>query len=200
MYEATCDTNRIVVTNPDNEIMTSGSVKVNFIEFSFSKEWDGLIKTAIFQTKKVSLPVILDEENLTIPIPWEVLVSAGETVNVGVYGVRQDNVGTPEDEEIVLPTVWGTIGKVQQGVLPSNPVSGAPTFDSYSELLKTIQDLIENGIGTDDHSILKNRNLPGQHPMSAINGLVEYLSSISYDMILEAPKPIERTYLEELLV
>lgn len=106
------------------ELITSGSVKTNFVQFDFDEEWTGLTKTVIFQTKKVSIPIILEEGvRYQLPIPWEVMAYPNETINVGVYGVRKDAEETTDvDEEIVLPTIWGTIGKVTQGVLVPNPL------------------------------------------------------------------------------
>lgn len=129
MFKATIDTNRIVVTNPDKEIITSGSVNVNFIQFSFSEDWADLQKTVLFQTKKAQIPIILEGTELvyTMPIPWEVLLYANESINVGAYGTRMDDSETLEDEEIVLPTVWGTIpDKVRQGVIVTDPIPTSP--------------------------------------------------------------------------
>lgn len=179
MFKATVNENRISVTNPDKEIITSGSVNVNFIEFEFTNGWLGLQKTVIFQTKKAIVPILLEEDKLVyqMPIPWEVLLSAGESINVGVYGTRLDDAETLEDEEIVLPTVWGTIPeKIRQGVVVSDPIQTSPTYNSYMELLDIIDKII-NGDMT-DHRILSNRNAEDQHPIDAISGLSEELARI----------------------
>lgn len=185
MYKATVTTNRIRVDNPDNEIMTSGSVNVNFIELTFSEDWRGLFKTVLFQTKKALLPIALegDELNYTMPIPWEVLVYAGEQINIGVYGTKADDEGTPEDEEIIMPTVWGSIpDKVKQGVVVSDPTPSSPTYNAYLYLLQLLEDIIEGGGGgggTLDHSKLTNREVADQHPIDAISGLRDVLTSLS---------------------
>lgn len=185
MYKATVTTNRIRVDNPDNEIMTSGSVNVNFIEFTFSEDWRGLFKTVLFQTKKALLPIALegDELTYTMPIPWEVLVYAGEQINIGAYGTKADDEGTPEDEEIIMPTVWGSIpDKVKQGVVVSDPTPSSPTYNAYLYLLQLLEDIIEGGGGgggTLDHSKLTNRELAEQHPIDAVTGLRDTLTSLS---------------------
>lgn len=185
MYKATVTTNRIRVDNPDNEIMTSGSVNVNFIELTFSEDWRGLFKTVFFQTKKALLPIALegDELNYTMPIPWEVLVYAGEQINIGVYGTKADDEGTPEDEEIIMPTVWGSIpDKVKQGVVVSDPTPSSPTYNAYLYLLQLLEDIIEGGGGGGgilDHSKLTNREVADQHPIDAISGLRDALTSLS---------------------
>ena len=138
MFKAIVDANRIAVTNPDKEIITSGSVNVNFIEFTFSEDWVGLEKNVIFQTKKGSVPIILEGEKLvyTMPIPWEMTAFANESIAVGAYGVRMDDAETLEDEEKMLPTVWGAIPeKVRQGVVINDQPPTSPTYNSYMELL-----------------------------------------------------------------
>lgn len=150
MFKATINENRISVTNPDNEIITSGSVNVNFIEFEFTNDWLGLHKTVIFQTRKVTLPVILEDDKLIyqMPIPWEVLLIAGESISVGAYGTRMDDAETLEDEEIVLPTVWGSIPeKVRQGVIVSDPIETSPTHNAYVALLDIINKILSGEIG-----------------------------------------------------
>lgn len=138
MFKAVVDANRIYVTNPDNEIITSGSVNVNFIEFTFSEDWADLEKTVIFQTKKGNVPIILEGNKLvyTMPIPWEMTLYAGEAISIGAYGTRMDDTETLEDEEMILPTVWGSIpDKVRQGVIVSNPSETSPTYNAYLELM-----------------------------------------------------------------
>lgn len=187
MYKATVSRNRIKIDNPDGEIMTSGSVNINFIEFTFSEDWIGLKKTVLFQTKKALLPVVLEPEVIngveslvyTMAIPWEVLVYANENVNVGAYGTRFDDEETVEDESIVLPTVWGTIpDKIKQGVIVSDPIEPSPTYNAYLYLLQLIEELIEGGgggAGTFDHALLKNRDAADQHPIDSITELSDFI-------------------------
>lgn len=189
MFKAAIDTNRIVVTNPDKEIITSGSVNVNFIQFSFSEDWADLQKTVLFQTKKAQIPIIFEGTELvyTMPIPWEVCLYANESINVGAYGTSMDDSETLEDEEIVLPTVWGTIpDKVRQGVIVTDPTPSSPTYNAYQLLLKTIADIIANGGGgggvpgisptisieeTADGVVLKIVDVNGERSVTITNGV-----------------------------
>lgn len=188
MYRASVRSNSIRVENPDNEFMTSGSVNVNFIEFTFSDDWKGLFKTVLFQTKKVLLPIVLegDERVYKMPIPWEVLVYAGEQINIGVYGTKPDDENTKEDEKVIMPTVWGSIpDRVKQGVVVSDPTPTSPTYDAYLYLLQLLEEIIEGGGGsggTSDHSELKNRDLADQHPVDAISGLVSKFTQIDHSI------------------
>lgn len=146
MFVATVDRNSIHVQG--EELITSGSVKTNFVQFKFSDDWNGLTKTAIFQTKKVSIPVIVDGED-KVAIPWEAMAFPKEEIKFGVYGVRFDDKETEDiDEEIVLPTIWGSLGKVVEGVLVESPPITAPTKDSYQQLLEYIKSIQPGGGGS----------------------------------------------------
>lgn len=145
MITATVDKNSIKIDH--EELMTSGSVKTNFIQFVFSEDWNGLTKTAIFQTKKISIPVIVDGED-KVAIPWEAMAFPKEEIKFGVYGVRFDDESTEDvDEEIVLPTIWGSLGKVVEGVLVECPPITEPTKDAYLQLLDYIKNLQPGGGG-----------------------------------------------------
>lgn len=144
MLIAKVDKNNISIEG--SELITSGSVKTNFVEFQFSEDWDGLAKTVIFQTKKVSIPVILEKDQIIVPIPWEAMAFPKEDIQMGVYGVRFDDETTEDkDEEVVLPTIWTSLGKVTQGVLVESPPITAPTKDAYLELLDYIKNLQPGG-------------------------------------------------------
>lgn len=180
MFTARVDKNSIVIEG--DERITSGSVNTNYIRFEFTNDWAGLKKTALFSTKKVCIPIILNDDKLRIPIPWEVMAYAKEDIKVGVYGTRVDNPDTEEiDEELILPTVWTTIpNRVEEGVKCEScpPNASKPTPDSYFQLLEYIETLLNSGVGgggTPLHDKLLNRELPDQHPIDAITGLRVFL-------------------------
>lgn len=110
------------------EPLTSNSVNVNQVQFTFNSAWDGLSKTAVFRAGSVSISVILDDNSCLIP--WEVLQKAGVSVEVGVYGTL--------GEEIVLPTIWAEIGMVKEGAkLGEN--AQEPTPDVYQQFVASIK-------------------------------------------------------------
>lgn len=156
-----------------SELLTSGSVNANTVRFNFSRDWSGLVKTVIFQTAEHSIDVILDDGTSSTMVPWEVLTTEGQTVSIGVYGVRIREDG---ENELVLPTVWGVLGPVVKGVSPSKPSEANPTKDAYAELLEKINN-IEVSQGVRKHPDLEDRNLPNQHNIDSIEGLSERLSS-----------------------
>lgn len=200
MFLAAINDNKLSITNPDNEWITSGSVNANFIRVTLSSDWKGLTKTIVFQTSHALIPILLegDELEYEVPIPWECMVFVNDTINVGLMGTRDDDTQTTEDEQKVLPTVWSQIPeKVRQGVIVGDPIEATPTYDAYQALLKAIKDLIGNGTGggggsgetgTFFHDKLENRELPDQHPIESITGLlsaIEPMSDSEIDSIMK---------------
>lgn len=194
MFVMAVDDNKVAITNPDNEWITSGSVKTNFVRFNFSEAWAGLKKTVIFQTEHCLIPILLEGDELTkeVAIPWECMVFVNDEIRVGAMGTREDDVDTEGDEEIVLPTVWGVLPeKVRQGVVVGEPIEVDPTYNAYLALLKAIEDLIKNGVGggggtggTYDHRDLTNRDAADQHPVDSITGLAAFLTPMTDEEVL----------------
>lgn len=108
------------------EPLTSGSVKVNEAEFTFSADWDGLKKTAVFRAGDESRQVLLDETGRCV-VPWEVLKKPGQQLYAGVYGSASGG-------EIVLPTVWAHLGTVLEGTSPGESAR-PPTPDLWEQEL-----------------------------------------------------------------
>lgn len=115
-------------------LLTAGMSRAETMRFVFSDDWDGLDKTAVFTdgVKTVDiLPAGWEED--TVPIPPEVLTTAGRTVRVGVYGTNASGV--------VLPTVWVSLGKVQPAAEPSGDLAAEPTLPIWAQLQAQIGDL-----------------------------------------------------------
>lgn len=112
------------------EPLTSGMVGQT-IHFEYSHDFDGLMITAIFTDGKNTVNVV-NPGNECI-IPHEVLTTVGATVQVGIYAVR--------DEELVIPTVYATIGTVLRGVNPNEGSSGSPTIPTWQQIQEIIGDL-----------------------------------------------------------
>ena len=167
------------------DYITTGSVG-DLARFTFDDEWDGLIKTAVFVCGEKKRDVILTDDECEIP--WEVLQEDGYELTVGVYGI-----GT--GESVVIPTIYARAGVVQPGADPSGDPSTDPTLEVWAQIQEQIGSLDDletedkenlvaaineaaqsgGGGGTGDHSQLTNRDANGQHPMSAITGLIDAL-------------------------
>ena len=125
-----CEVNKNHLNVRTRELLTAGSQNVNTVEFRFNVAWDGLAKTATFKTSKKTISVLLNTN--IIVIPWEVLADAGEILAVGVFGVS--------GETLVLPTVWGILGKVMDAAHLGDEEK-EPTPDVYQKILDELNAL-----------------------------------------------------------
>ena len=112
------------------EPLTSGIVG-QMIHFEYSHDFDGLALTAVFTNSKTTVDV-LNPGNQCV-IPHEVLDTVGEVVKVGIYATRGD--------ELVIPTVYATIGVVLKGADPSGDVSVDPTLPVWAQMQGMIGNL-----------------------------------------------------------
>ena len=119
----------------DKVTLTSGMVKAVQVAFSFSEQWDGFNKTAVFSNGNTTLDVSLDDEGKCY-IPHEVVAEVGKEVSVGVYGCK----GTGDDY-IAIPTEKCSLGKVVEGVDPTGEEPAEPTPTVYDELKIIVNDL-----------------------------------------------------------
>lgn len=168
----------------ETAMLVAGTVNVYTARFAFDEAWDGLQRTAVFSGDGITREQLLEDDACTVP--WEVLV-AGNRLRVGVYGTKAD--GTR------LPTIWTErrlyinpgAGPTQEAADPSPTLVeqllgrmgdlAALKTEDKSSLVAAVNEVQETGGGggTSDHSKLKNRDAAGQHPMSAITGLVQAL-------------------------
>lgn len=125
-----CEVNKNHLNVRTKELLTAGSQNVNTVEFRFNAAWDGLAKTATFKTSKKTISVLLNTN--TTAIPWEALADAGEILAVGVFGVS--------GETLVLPTVWGILGKVMDAAHLGDDEK-EPTPDVYQKILDELNAL-----------------------------------------------------------
>ena len=72
-----------VVLTPSSPVVTSGSFGSVRIDFCFDDEWRGLYKTAVFDTPRGRVCVLLEGDSCTMP--HEALLCGG-SVGVGVFG------------------------------------------------------------------------------------------------------------------
>ena len=112
------------------EPLTSGMVGQP-IHFEYSHDFDGLALTAVFTDGKNTVNVVNPGSECVIP--HEVLTTVGATVKVGIYATR--------GEELVIPTIYATIGVVLRGANPNEGSSGSPTIPMWSQIQEIIGDL-----------------------------------------------------------
>ena len=113
-----------------SEPLTSGMVGQT-IHFEYSHDFDGLAATAVF-TDGANTVNVVNPGNECI-IPHEVLTNVGAAVKVGIYAVR--------GEELVIPTVYATIGFVLKGADPNGGISEDPTLPVWAQTQAMIGNL-----------------------------------------------------------
>ena len=125
MIELVCDKNRAFFR--ETEKLTSGSIGVT-INFVFSPEWDGLLKTAVFEAGDVKNDVVLTADSCEIPP--DVLACPDKRLFVGVFGELADKT-------LVIPTIYAAAGIIKPGASPSGMTS-APPSPSWPEQVQAI--------------------------------------------------------------
>lgn len=109
MFELYAAKNQLCVRQ--KEPVTSGSVNVYDVRFSFSDDWAGLVRTAVFRAGGKTASVLLGETG-ECSIPWEVLKKPGLRLEAGIYGTRGG--------EVVLPTIWADMAFISAGAAPGD--------------------------------------------------------------------------------
>lgn len=206
MFELYAEKTRLAVR--EREPLTSGSVNAYQARFTFSEEWAGLEKTAVFRAGRETVSMLLDETG-TCAIPREVLQKPGVRLEAGVYGTQ--------GLKMVLPTVWADLGYICTGAAPAGELF-PPTPELWRQELGRKGDRLDYtqegklGLyagetllsavnasgggegGTADHRFLSNRDAEDQHPIKAISGLEEEIKRIPAPV-----EPLTNEDLEEML-
>lgn len=129
--------NKTQLTVRKREPMTSGSVNAYAARFEFSADWEGLKRTAVFTAGTETRSVLLDESGACV-IPWEVLAKPNVALRAGVYGSLA--------EEMVLPTIWASLGTVLEGTSSTGELY-PPTPELWEQELAKKQDKLHGTPG-----------------------------------------------------
>lgn len=156
MIEISVLKNQLSIT--EREPITSGSVNVYTVHFHFSSHWDGLEKIAIFRTPETIINVLVEDNKAVVP--WEVTLTPGFAIRVGVYGIQAG--------EVILPTVWGLLNTVEEGVIIGDAESGEHTPDIYDTILQKVNE-VNNGLATLQEEMNNLRDeIPSDDELTAI--------------------------------
>lgn len=123
MFDLYADKTRLTVR--EREPVTSGSVNAYPVRFTFSPEWEGLDKVAVFYGAGKAVSVAPNESG-ECTVPWEVLTVSGVHLFAGVQGRRED--------EVVLPTDLVNLGLILEGAVPGEDAR-PPTPDLWRQEL-----------------------------------------------------------------
>lgn len=115
----------------DRELLSSGMTGVIRVVFTFSEDWDGLKKTAVFSNGAISIDVPeADWVENGCTVPQQVLTAAGKNLMVGLFGT--------DGEEVALPTVWCSLGRVEPGAALSGTDAIPPEAPIWARLEKRL--------------------------------------------------------------
>ena len=146
--------------------ITSGTVGLP-VEFTFDSQWDGLTKIAVFRAGDIIKSVDLPGAETTVP--WELLVSAGAWLSIGVYGVNADG-------SVAIPTTWANVRAINEGATPDGDPTTDPTLPIWQTIMNQIAILATTSI---TQVVLKSSAwitaADGLHSqVVAIDGITEY--------------------------
>lgn len=98
--------------------------------------WDDLTKIAVFQGSQTR-DVAMDSD--CVVIPHETVAQPGRMLRVGVCGIDRER-------NLVIPTLWTTVGPIQDGADPSGDSSVEPTLPVWAQLAQRL-DEVETMVG-----------------------------------------------------
>lgn len=105
------------------------------VAFAFEDPlWDTLTKTAVFRGC-VTRDVLIDGS--TVRIPAEAVAQRAPRLMVGVYGTDADN-------NVVIPTLWCSLGSIRDAADPSGDPGTDPDLPIWAQLQERVEDLEEN--------------------------------------------------------
>lgn len=95
------------------------------------QRWEGLTKIAVFQGCEARDVTITGE---TVVIPHETVARAEHTLRLGVYGVDTGN-------NLVIPTLWATVGVTRESADPSGDESLEATPAVWAQIAQRMTEL-----------------------------------------------------------
>ena len=130
MLKINVSTAEAVIT--ETELITSGRKGLK-CAFSFSSDWSGLQKIAVFQGVATRDIALLSGNEVVVPA--ECIAKAQFPLKIGVYGAKPD--GT-----IAIPTIWANFGKVLPGTKPS----AIPPDEITPDVVAQIEEAASNAL------------------------------------------------------
>jgi len=121
-------------------LITAGMVGAT-VKVETDTQWEGLVKTAVFQAGDLTKDVVAIGE--TVTIPKEVLSNSGKELRFGLYG--SDSNG-----KRVIPTVWISLGIVLPGADPAGDETTDASLPAWAQILGMVGDLNELQIHVND--------------------------------------------------
>lgn len=155
---------KALATVSNSETLTAGMVGAK-VKFTFSSDWTGYSKSAVFQADDVTKVIIENQwDDGECYIPHEVLEKAGEVLKVGVYGVKADKV-------TITPTIWASLGLVHEAVEPDEDDTTDPTLPVWAQLQADLDSRTKTRVVNITEST--NDTFTADHTISEIYELID---------------------------
>lgn len=136
------------IARTDNEKPVAGSVGYLTALFTFSADWDGLIKTAIFRAGTATPYEVLIADDGTCEVAIQAIVSGTMYVSV-----RGDSV---TGDTVFLPTAANAVQIYAAGAV-SGETPADPTPDVYAQILASMREPAD-GLSAYDSAVLGGYN------------------------------------------
>lgn len=121
-----------LLTLLNQEIIASGDANIDKCTFSFSKEWDGFVKTAVFYQNKNNVQYAVLGLDDTCVIPAAAMARPGR-MRIGVFGIKDTAVFTS-----TLVTI-----DIHEGAVSGENISVEPTDDVFLAIIAQYQRIAE---------------------------------------------------------
>lgn len=110
------------------------------VSFAFSEDWDGFVKTALFEAGGASIAVVLTDDQCNIPV--ECLKKGGVRLKIAVYGTKGEETKTT-DYHVTSMILY------QAGLSVGSGSSGGATMgdEAYQQIMAIIGDTESAGFG-----------------------------------------------------
>lgn len=161
----------------EEETLTTGMVGKE-VRLEFTRDWDGLSKTAVFMAGGVTRDVVGVSDVAVIPA--EVLAVPMKRLYVGVYGVSAEGK--------VTPTIRAAGPEIQPGIDPSGDAGTDPKLPVWAQLQQQVDELKEGGAG---------ETAPQER--LTFQGAVEAVYDGSAAVSITIPEPVTDAHINDLI-
>lgn len=121
-----------LLTLLNQEIIASGDANTDRCAFSFSKEWDGYVKTGVFYQDKANTHYAVLESDDTCIIPAAAMAREGN-LHIGVFGINESKILTS-----TMAMVY-----INEGAISGEEISTEPSDDVFLSIIAQYQRIAE---------------------------------------------------------
>lgn len=163
-----------LLTIQNQEIIASGGSNIDKCEFTFSDEWGGFVKTAVFYQDKTHTHYAVLEADDTCMIPAEAMAKEGN-LYIGVFGINSSKVLTSTIEKFYI----------NEGAISGEEISTEPSDDVFLSIIAQYQKIVELMHQYEKTAEQFNENIQEQ------NKILESLNAFDVGEITERLNAIE---------